>query len=422
MENKIFKKVLISFVAAAVIFCAAGFTVSAQEETQPASTESTTASTEPTTAFSEEIKNGFFTENDSTYYYIDGVIQTGFADINSNRYYFDKSGKMKTGFVNINGSKYYFNKEGKMKTGIVKISGSSYYFDKEGKMKKGFIKISTSTYYFNKDGKMKTGFGTINKAVYYFDKNGKMKTGLNKINGKYYYFNKKGVRQYGYKKIGKYNYYFKKDGAAKTGFHTRTFKKEKINTYYDNKGHLKKGDFKVGTVNYKATKKIGKIYSCRNIVPVICQRPELPTGCEIVSWTMMANYAGVKISKTKAADIMPRSSNPYYGFVGSPYRSSGGALIILPEGLKNMTKKYLGSYKILTNASLDKIKAKLFNKHLVLVWVTGLDGFGSHTVALTGYDRNYFYYNDPWTGTARSMKYSSFMSMWRGNGKRALSY
>ncbi len=482
MENKFLKTITLSFIIFIALLCTASVAVFAQEETEPASTEASSAAVEETTVPTEPPKNGFVTENGDTYYYINGVKQnglikiktdtyyfdkdgkmetglikvsgstyyfnkdgkmktglikisgstyyfnkdgkmkTGLIKVSGNTYYFDKDGKMKTGLIKISGSTYYFNKDGKMKTGLIKVSGNTYYFDKDGKIKKGFIKLNGNTYYFKKDHKMKTGFAKLKKAVYYFAKDGRMKTGLTKISGKHYYFNKKGERQYGYKKIGKYRYYFKKNGAAKTGFHTRTFKKEKIKTYYDKKGRLKTGSFKVGKVSFKATKKIGKIYSCINNVPVICQRPELPTGCEIVSWTMMVNYAGVKISKTKAADIMPRSGDPNKGFSGSPYRSSGGALVVYPNGLKTITQNKLGSFTNLTKASLKTIKNKLFNKHLVLVWVAGLDGFYSHTVALTGYDREYFYYNDPWTGTARRMSYSSFLSMWSGNGKRAVSY
>lgn len=211
------------------------------------------------------VKNGFYTENGHKRLYLNDVMQKG--------------------LITYQGKKYYFNAQGNMVTGSVKIKNSYYYFASTGVMKKGFVKIKSKRYYYSK------------------------------ITGK---------KVFGYRKIGKYYYYFKgKSGAAATGFVTRKYHGTKILTYYNRKGQLKTGTFKVSNVLYKATKRKGSIYYVRNLAQVICQRPELPTGCEITSWTMMANYEGVKISKITAANVMPRSSNPNYGFMGSPYYSSG---------------------------------------------------------------------------------------------------
>ncbi len=185
---------------------------------------------------------------------------------------------------------------------------------------------------------------------------------------------------------------------------------------------MKTGTFRVGTVKYTANRKNGRIYGVKNLTPAVCQRPQLPTGCEITSWTMMANYAGVNISKTTAANVMPKSSNPNDGFMGSPYTPSGSGLVVYPDGLRSITRKYLGSYVNMTGCSLSDIKEKLLEKHLVMVWCVGLDGFASHTVVLTGYNNSKFFYNDPWTGTKRTMRYRYFQSIWAGNSYRAMSY
>lgn len=207
-----------------------------------------------------------------------------------------------------------------------------------------------------------------------------------------------------------------------TGFVTFKVKGKSTYKYYDKKGRLKKGNFKVNRVKYKSTKKNGAIYYVNNIVKPICQKPELPTGCEITSWTIMARYAGIKITKMQAAKIMPQSDDPNKGFVGSPYISYGSGLVVYPNGLKKMTIKYLGSYENMTGCSIYRIKKKLRNKHLVMVWVRNLDGFNSHTIVLTGYDRTSFYYIDPWIGTKRKFIYDYFKSIWELNSKRAMSY
>lgn len=309
------------------------------------------------------------------------------------------------------------------KNGFYKNNNKTKYY-KNGKLHKGWLKLNNKKYYFNAKGNMVTGSKKIKDKYYYFNTKGVMKTGFVKIKSqKYYYSKKSGKRLYGFRKIGKYRYYLnEKSGAVTTGFVDRIYKGLKIKNYYNSKGRLKTGTFYVDKVEYIAAKKSGMIYSVRNPAVVICQRPQLPTGCEITAWTMMANYAGIKISKTTAADIMPKSANPNYGFMGSPYSVHGRGLVVYPNGLSAMTKKYLGSYVNMTGCSLSDIKAKLLNKHLVMVWVVSLDGFGSHTVALTGYNNSGFFYNDPWTGTKRMMSYEYFTGIWAGNSYRAMSY
>jgi len=229
------------------------------------------------------------------------------------------------------------------------------------------------------DTEKKSGWVKKNGRKYYY-KRGKKVTGLKKISGNYYYFSKRGV--------------------------------------------LRKKNITVNGMKYLINKKNGKItgYVMKEKVAPICQQPELPSGCEIVAWTMMVKHARVKMNKMKAVKLMPRAANPNLGFVGSPFSSSGYSLVVYPGGLMSLTEKYLGSAVNLTGKPEIKLQNKIRKGHIVLAWVAGLDGFGSHTIALTGYDRERVYYNDPWTGTARTMPWSTFRSMWAGNGRRALSY
>lgn len=269
--------------------------------------------------------------------------------------------------------------------------------------------------------RIKTGFFQEEGEVRYYE-NGELHTGFLKLKGKNYYFDKKGNMVTGEQKIQNEIYCFGKDGEARKGFASRKDGNSRIRVYYDEDGRLKTGTFQVDTVEYKASEESGEIYSVRNLPEPVSQRPELPTGCEITSWTMMANYAGVDIEKTEAADEMPTSSDPNQGFVGSPYSSEGGSLVIFPRGLEDMTEKYFGSYENMTGCSYEDIEEKLRKKRLVIVWVTRLDGFGSHTVALTGYDEKSFYYNDPWTGTEETISREYFETIWGENEHMAMSY
>lgn len=306
--------------------------------------------------------------------------------------------------------------------GFYKIKGYTYYYLKNGKKAVGFKKIKGKTYYFSSRGRMVKGFKKIKKRKYFFDKKGRMVKGFRKIKKSIYYFNKKGIMQTGFKKIKKNRYYFKKSGKMYCGFMYRKYKKRSILNYFDKKGRLKTGTFKVKKVTYKARKNTGEIYYLNNNVVSICQRPQLPTGCEITSWTMMVQYAGKRMNKITAANIMPRSGNPNYGFMGSPYSSSVHGLVVYPNGFAGITRRYLGNYKNLTGCSYTTIKNQLKKGHLVLVWLNGLNGFCSHTVTLTGYDESYFYYSNPWTGCKERFSYGYFGELWRGNGMRAMSY
>ena len=193
--------------------------------------------------------------------------------------------------------------------------------------------------------------------------------------------------------------------------------------YFSKSGVLRKKNTTANGMRY-LIRKSGKIYGyvMKKKVTPVCQRPELPSGCEIVAWTMMVTHAGVKMNKMKAVNLMPRASNPNAGFVGSPFSSHGYMLVVYPGGLMNLTRKYLDTAVNMTGKSEEAIQKKLRKGHIVMAWVAGLDGFGSHTIALTGYDDKKIYYNDPWTGTARTMPWSTFRAMWAGNGRRALSY
>ena len=76
----------------------------------------------------------------------------------------------------------------------------------------------------------------------------------------------------------------------------------------------------------------------------------------------------------------------------------------------------------MTGCSYEQLEDKLRDKRLVVVWVTRLDGFGSHTIALTGYDRESLYYNDPWTGEEEKIDREYFETIWAENEHMAMSY
>lgn len=171
------------------------------------------------------------------------------------------------------------------------------------------------------------------------------------------------------------------------------------------------------TVYYDA---LGNVVGVFNNAEVICQNPELPTGCEMTAVTMMLRYAGVNINKFQVAAETPRSSNGDYGFVGNPYSPSGWW--VFPTGIAPVVQRHLGTSQVMTGSPLQAIKDKLNIGHLVVVWMANMNGFVNHAITLTGYNNDGFFYNNPWTGRKEAMSYGEFYSHWNADAQRTLSY
>lgn len=164
----------------------------------------------------------------------------------------------------------------------------------------------------------------------------------------------------------------------------------------------------------------GQIVAVYNDAEVISQLPELPTGCEITAVTMMLRYAGYDVNKVQLANIMPRSNNGDYGFVGNTFSPSGWW--IFPTGIAPVVDRFVGHHEIMTGASMQRIQDKLKQGHLVVAWVANVNGFVNHALALTGYDASRLFYNNPWTGRKESMTYGEFYQHWNADKQRAISY
>lgn len=235
-----------------------------------------------------------------------------------------------------------------------------------------------------------------------------------------------------YTKIGanrKHNYQIYQTGGAKSS--AKNMKAISTGRYYANKQvhvtreeKMRDGTWLKFTYQHTQTGWIhrnGTVKSYRWLnIPLIAQRPELPTGCEITATTMMLQYAGAKVTKLSLAKEMPRSSNPNKGFVGSPYRRSGWW--IYPKGLMKTVKHHLGSAKNMTGDSFKKMKAQINQGHPVVIWVAGVDGFVNHAITLSGYSSTRAYYNDPWTKRKTSMTLASLHKHRKHDAYRALSY
>lgn len=157
-------------------------------------------------------------------------------------------------------------------------------------------------------------------------------------------------------------------------------------------------------------------------VPKILQRPSLPTGCEIVSTTMMLAYNEVDISAADLAKEIPYDDNdPSIGYVGNPFSTDGWT--IYPEALISPLYKYLPTVQILKENDISQIKEQLAKEKPVVVWLSGMHGFTVHSDIISGFDQTGLSYNDPWTGEKNArISNSEFLKMWENQDYRALSY
>lgn len=87
-----------------------------------------------------------------------------------------------------------------------------------------------------------------------------------------------------------------------------------------------------------------------------------------------------------------------------------------------MVKRHAGSAKNMTGATVAQIKAQINLGHPVVVWVYNVDGFVNHAITISGYSKNRFYYNDPWTKKKTSMTIKQMQWHRARDGYRALSY
>ncbi|PLR90802.1 SH3 domain-containing protein [Bacillus sp. T33-2] len=187
-------------------------------------------------------------------------------------------------------------------------------------------------------------------------------------------------------------------------------------------------------------------------VPLIAQRPELPSGCEATALAMALNYHGVNVSKTTLANQMPydptpltRNSNgsirtwgdPDVGFVGTPF---GNGYTINPGPLKQVLDRYRPGGVNLHGADFSAVEQYVLQGKPVLAWFTISHEMPSartwttpagktinaarplHCIVVTGVDANYVYFNDSESVQKNvKMSKSKFISIYNAMGKRALA-
>ncbi|ANB55915.1 peptidase C39 family protein [Anoxybacillus sp. B7M1] len=191
--------------------------------------------------------------------------------------------------------------------------------------------------------------------------------------------------------------------------------------------------------------------------PLISQLPELPRGCEVTSLAMLLQDAGVKVDKITLAKQVKKDptpfqrrngkvyfGNPHDGFVGDMYSLTTPGLGVYHEPIEQLAKKYLphrivnltgsdfselqkylsqGSpIWIITNSTFKKLPASAFRE-----WDTPSGPiqitYYEHSVVITGYDKDYIYFNDPLKKTKnQKAPKAEFLDAWVQMGRQAITY
>jgi len=111
-------------------------TPTAPPETATPSPDEATGTKEQNTSFevSPEASQGVWTPVGSDWYFmINGEGYKGWlTDTDRHRYYFNENGVMQTGWLELDGKRYYLNADGVLQTGDVTIDGALYHFGADG--------------------------------------------------------------------------------------------------------------------------------------------------------------------------------------------------------------------------------------------------------------------------------------------------
>lgn len=124
---------------------------------------------------------------------------------------------------------------------------------------------------------------------------------------------------------------------------------------------------------------VGELPDAHQItIPVIYQKPELPTGGEVTSLAMVLNHLGYEVSKETLAQYYltcaERGEATFsQAFIGSPFEDDG--LGCFAPVIADTARKYLSSQassrsvKMLSVDNFEDVLLRVASNHPVLVWI-----------------------------------------------------
>lgn len=191
--------------------------------------------------------------------------------------------------------------------------------------------------------------------------------------------------------------------------------------------------------------------------PVIWQMPELPRGCEVTSLAMLLQYKDINADKLTLANEVRKNpaeykladgkiffGDPNEGFVGNMYTYTEPGLGVYHGPITELAEKYLpGEIIDFTGADFSQMKTylsegrpawvitntqfKKISDSYFQTWHTPKGAVKvttkEHSVLVTGYDKDYVYFNDPLTGEKnKKAPIHDFEQSWVQMGRQAITY
>lgn len=191
-------------------------------------------------------------------------------------------------------------------------------------------------------------------------------------------------------------------------------------------------------------------------VPIISQKPELKSGCEVTSLAMLLKYAGIEVDKMTLAQKIKKDDTPLVhdesgnikkwgdpndGFVGDITGKDEG-FGVYPNPMIELMEQYMPGRAVnLTNQPFESLLESVHKRRPVIVWLTidfkppkkyeewEINGnmikatLDEHAVLLVGYDKNYCYINNPFNGMKnQEIDKETFIKIWDIMGDMAISY
>ena len=189
-----------------------------------------------------------------------------------------------------------------------------------------------------------------------------------------------------------------------------------------------------------------------NNFPTYSQFPNYPNGCETIALYLMLKYYGVNVSpetlvnNLKKGDGVHWENNIRYGgdpeieFVGDPRDQHGYGVYQKP--IINLASKYKSGMIDYTGHSLSQVleivrsgkpvqvwvSINLKNTSVCADWIHKSSGkkikwiCSLHSVVIVGFNDNYVYVSDPYTGDIEKYRRTQFQKMYNLFGKRAIYF
>lgn len=208
----------------------------------------------------------------------------------------------------------------------------------------------------------------------------------------------------------------------------------------------------ISTITTSAQIKNKVVLDVKNIL----QNPELPTGCEITSATILLNYYGFNVDKMEMLYLLPKSNNFYYlngnligpntneYFCGDPTSTRGYGLQCFAPVIEKTLNLYLDSVnsnfiaKDISGTDLVDLYTYLNYNNPVITWVSigmvqpykkqdWIDEQGNpvtsyrnlHCLVMIGYDEEFIYVADP-LGTLDKVDKNLFEDRYNYLGKQSV--